>query len=326
MPALKLEVVSWPVLAAIALASAPVAASEPAIKVTLLGTGCPPAVMNRSGPATLVEAGGQSFVVDAGRGALQRLNQVGVNWREVKGVLFTHLHSDHVVGFPDLWLTGWLTRRREMPLLVWGPEGTRRMLGHLEQAYEYDIRIRQSDDMAAADGVTLRVEDIGAGVVYEAGGVKITAFEVDHAPVEPALGYRIDHAGHSVVLSGDTRYSSNLIRHAQGVDLLVHEVAVTESFLRAGHPAARAARIVAHHTTPEQAGLVFARTKPRLAVYSHVCLPDATEQDLVPPTRRHYAGPLEIGEDLMVVEVGEEISVRRPPIDCAAVSGQSRAF
>ncbi|MGB5102478.1 MAG: MBL fold metallo-hydrolase [Steroidobacteraceae bacterium] len=155
--------------------------------------------------------------------------------------------------------------------------------------------------------------------------MKITAFEVDHAPVEPALGYRFDHAGHSVVLSGDTRYSSNLIRHAQGVDLLVHEVAVPESFLRAGHPTARAAQIVAHHTTPEQAGLVFARTKPRLAVYSHVCLPGATEQDLVPPTRRHYAGPLEVGEDLMVVEVGEEISVRRTSIDCATVSGQSRA-
>lgn len=311
----KLRTVSWLALAASALACAPVAASSPAIKVTLLGTGCPPAVMNRFGPSTLVEAGGQMFVVDAGRGALQRLDQVDVNWGEVKGVLFTHLHSDHVVGFPDLWLTGWLTKRRETRLLVWGPKGTRHMLSHLEQAYEYDIRIRQADDKASADGVTLRVEDVGAGVVYESGGVKITAFEVDHAPVEPALGYRIDHAGHSVVLSGDTRYSSNLILHAQGVDLLVHEVAVPESFGRAGFPAERAARIVAHHVTPEQAGLVFSRTKPRLAVYSHVCLPGATEQDLVLPTRKNYAGPLAIGEDLMVIEVGEDISVRRSPVD-----------
>lgn len=311
----KLRKVSTIALAAIAIACAPLAIAGPAIKVTLLGTGCPPAAMNRFGPSTLVEAGGQKFVVDAGRGALQRLNQVGVNWREVKGVLFTHLHSDHVVGFPDLWLTGWLTRRRETPLLVWGPKGTRSMLSHLERAYEYDIRIRQSDDKASADGVSLRAEDIDEGVVYESGGVKVTAFAVDHAPVEPAFGYRIDHAGHSVVLSGDTRSSGNLIRHAQGVDLLVHEVATPESFLRAGFPADRAAQIVAHHVTPEEAGLVFSRTRPRLAVYSHVCLPGVTEQDLVPPTRRNYAGPLEVGEDLMVIEVGDEISVRRRVAD-----------
>jgi ribonuclease Z len=78
------------------------------ITVTLLGTGCPQAVMNRFGPSTLVEAGGQKFVFDAGRGALQRLTQLGVRWQDVQGVFLTHLHSDHVVGFPDLWLTGWL--------------------------------------------------------------------------------------------------------------------------------------------------------------------------------------------------------------------------
>src|ERR1044071_6827541 len=78
------------------------------IKITLLGTGWPPAVMNRFGPSTLVEAGGQKFIFDAGRGALQRLNQIKVRWQNVDGVFLTHLHSDHVVGFPDMWLTGWI--------------------------------------------------------------------------------------------------------------------------------------------------------------------------------------------------------------------------
>jgi ribonuclease Z len=295
------------------IAFGPAAAVGQDIKVTLLGTGCPPPVMNRFGPSILVEAGGQKFLFDAGRGALQRLAQLRIRWQDVDGVFLTHLHSDHVVGFPDLWLTGWLTGPgRDRPLPVWGPRGTKKMMLHLEQAYEFDIRIRLYDDRAAPDGVVILAEDINEGVALEKGGVKITAFEVDHKPVRPAFGYRVDHGGRSVVLSGDTRLSENLIRHAQGVDLLVHEVVAPETFPRAGARPERAQRVIDHHVTPEQAGEVFARTKPRLAVYSHIVLPSATEQDLIPPTRKTYSGPLEVGEDLMVIEVGERVEVRRP--------------
>lgn len=142
--------------------------------------------------------------------------------------------------------------------------------------------------------------------------MKITAFEVDHKPVKPAFGFRIDYWGRSVVLSGDTRISDNLIRHAQGVDLFVHEVAAPETFQRAGVRPERAKSVIEHHVTPEQAGEVFTKTKPRLAVYSHIVLPSATEQDLVPATRKTYAGPLEVGEDLMVTDVGDKVEVRKP--------------
>jgi ribonuclease Z len=200
-------------------------------------------------------------------GTLQRLTQLKVRWQDVNGVFLTHLHSDQIVGFPDLWLTGWLiVPGRSVPLQVWGPSGTSKMMSRIKQAYEYDISIRLANDGASPDGVMLVVEDISEGVVYNKGGVKVTAFEVDHAPVKPAFGYRIDYAGRSVVLSGDTRVSENLIRHAQGVDLLVHEVFVPETLQRAGVPPDRAKNIVAYHTTPEQAGQVFARAKPKLAV------------------------------------------------------------
>ena len=293
---------------------APRFAAAQDIKVTLLGTGAPPPVMHRFGPSILVEAAGQKYLFDAGRGAIQRLAQAKVRWQDVDGVLFTHLHSDHVVGFPDLWLTGWLVGPgRDRPLLVRGPRGTTKMMAHLEQAYEFDIRIRLYDDRAAPDGIVVLAQDVAEGVVLERDGLKITAFEVDHKPVKPAFGYRVDYGGRSVVLSGDTRISENVIRHARGVDLLIHEVVSPETFVRAGVRPERAKTVIEHHVTPEQAGEVFAKTKPRLAVYSHIVQPTATEQDLLPGTRKIYSGPVEVGEDLMVIEVGETVQVRRAP-------------
>jgi len=284
------------------------------IKVTLLGTGSPAPDITRFGPSTFVEAGGQKYLFDAGRGAMQRLNQIKARWQDVQGVFLTHLHSDHVVGFPDLWLTGWLVGPgRNIPLPVRGPRGTVKMMSLLEQAFDYDLRVRPYVDRAVPEGAVILAEDIGEGVALEKDGVRITAFEVDHTPVHPAFGYRIDYGGRSVVLSGDTRVSENLIRHAQGVDLLVHEVIAPDAIERAGTPPERAKTIASQHVTPEQAGEVFSRTMPRLAVYSHIILPTANEQDVVPQTRKTYAGPLELGEDLMVIEVGQKIEVRRPP-------------
>ena len=283
------------------------------MKVTLLGTGSPPPVMNRFGPSILVEAGDRKFLFDVGRGAMQRLTQTKTRWQDVDGVFFTHLHSDHVVGFPDVWLTGWLVSAgRNRPLEVWGPPGTEKMVSHLVQAFEFDIGFRISDDKARPEGVVINAHNVNPGVAYEQSGVKITAIKVDHAPVEPAYGYRIDYNGRSVVLSGDTRSSETLIRAAEGVDLLVHEVVSPETFYRAGINPERTKSVIAHHVTPEQAGEVFARTKPKLAVYSHMVQPTATSDDLIPGTRKTYDGPLEVGEDLMVIEVGKDVVVRRP--------------
>ena len=299
-------------LSPVARAQAPAASTDP-IRVTLLGTGTPRPLMDRFGPSILVEAGKEKLIVDVGRGAMQRLFQLGVSYADITGVLLTYLHSDHIVGLPDLWLTGWIISRRGTPLELWGPAGTRKMAAGLESAFSFDLDIRVRDDKVPAEGGRIIAHDIGEQVVFDRGGVKVTAFLVDHGLVRPALGYRVDAGGHSVVLSGDTRYSPNLISHAQGTDLLIHEVGVAsaEQMSRDAHTRT----IIAHHTTPEDAARVFNEVQPKLAVFSHIVLRGATADDAVRTTRLTYAGPLQLGEDLMRFHVGEAVTIERfvPP-------------
>lgn len=284
-------------------------ASPDHLKVILLGSGSGPLVnLNQFGASTLIEAGSVRLLFDCGRGATLRLTQVGVPIGSISRLFLTHLHSDHVIQIPDLLLAGWVGSGqgvgRTVALSVWGPKGTRDMMDHLQQAFAFDIHTRRDvDEKIPGEGIKVISHDITQGVVFDDESVKVTAFLVDHGPVAPAFGYRVDYRGHSVVLSGDTRVSENLVRFAQGVDLLVHEV-VDADATRARSTNAEA--IIAHHTTPEQAAEVFNRVKPRLAVYSHA----PKSESVMVLTRRTYTGPLQGPEDMLTIEIGENIDVR----------------
>ena len=279
-------------------------------RVTLLGTGTPVLRLDRFGPSILVEAGDQRLVFDAGRGAAQRLEQLGVPFRGIDAIFLTHLHSDHIVGLPDLWLTGWILSRRATPWELFGPAGTAAMAGHLTQAFAFDIDIRTKEAGQDPAGGRLVAHDIQPGVVYERGGVKVIAFLVDHGVVAPAFGYRIEHDHRTVVLSGDTKFSPELIARAHGADLLVHEVALAPADVG---PSAPYYRALALHTTPEQAAEVFTRARPALAVYSHVVVfGGRPEAEIMSRTRPGYAGPLLLGQDLMSVAVGDTVATPRP--------------
>jgi ribonuclease Z len=290
---------------------APVAADE--FRVTLLGTGSPAPVMRRFGPGVLVQAGGKTLLIDCGRGTTQRLMQAGLRLGQVDALFLTHLHSDHIVGIPDLWLTGWLEAayaQRKGPFVVHGPAGTQALMDGLTRAYQWDIQARIADQNLSPASIAAQVTEFKEGVVYDQGGVKVTAIEVDHGELlKPAFGFRVDYAGRSVTISGDTRFSENLIRHAAGTDLLIHQVAaVREELLK--NPVFKV--ILAHHTQPDEAGTLFTRVKPKLAVYYHFVLlgapgiPPVTEADVVALTRRNYAGPLVVGEDLMAFRLDRD--------------------
>jgi ribonuclease Z len=291
------------------------AAGPPAgtVQVTLLGTGNPRPSMERFGQAILVEAGPERLLIDAGRGAAQRLFAIGA--REalvgVGAVFFTHLHSDHVVGLPDLWLTSWVFGRAKA-LEVVGPPGTADMSRHLEQAYQWDITMRTRDEGFPREGVRLAARDVPPGVVFDRNGVRVTAFAVEHGGVTaPAYGYRVDYAGRSVAVSGDTVLHEPMLEHVRGVDVFIHEVISPEvEMRRAAVPDPEAVkRILAHHTSPEQVGTLFTQAKVRLGVLSHVVPSPTTAEDLVGPTRRTYAGPLAVGYDLMTMVIGQTVDV-----------------
>jgi ribonuclease Z len=291
---------------------AALAADQPTIKVTLLGTAAGPIVrVDRYQTTTVVEAGGEKLLFDCGRGVLLRMVEAGIPIDSVNKVFLTHLHSDHVVDLPDMLLTPWAGRTaRKVPLEVWGPDGTVDMMDNLQKAFAYDIHIRRDvDEKFSPEGIKVISHDVKEGVVYEKNGVKVTAFFVDHGPVKPAFGYRVDYAGRSVALSGDTRPSDNLVKFSKGVDVLIHEAFDPEAFrkIRSGFNAAQTESIIAHHTTPEQAGEIFTKVSPKLTVLSHT----SGSPELLAKVKKSYAGRLEMGDDLMVIEIGETVTVRR---------------
>ena len=275
--------------------------------------------MRRFGPGVLIQAGGKTLLIDCGRGTTQRLLQSGLRLGQVDAVFLTHLHSDHVVGIPDLWLTGWLEAgfgQRKGPFRVYGPAGSQNLMDGLVKSYDWDIKARIADQKLDPANLRPEVTEIKQGVMYDKSGVTVTAFDVAHGELlKPAFGFRIEYGGRSVTISGDTRFSENLISYATGTDLLIHQVAAVREELLAS-PVFKS--ILSHHTKPDEAGTVFTRVKPKLAVYYHLSLlgtakvPSVTEQEVIEMTRKTYSGPLLVGEDLMAFRIDADRVVQLP--------------
>ena len=308
-------------LAILAGASPPKAvAADDEIRLTFLGTGAPRPSKRRYGPSILVEAGDYKLLVDAGPGMRERLFEAGgfELFTAVDHILITHLHFDHTISVPGLWLTGWLFGRKE-PMKVFGPVGTAAMMEHFRAAYDWDINYRTIVGVPEAGSEIIAV-DIGPGVFFEQDGLRIAAFNVEHMPIDidtgrslglegATIGYRIDYRGRSVLFSGDTRSTpeSDIIEVGKGVDVLIHETQVPAP---GDSPEARLANVsLVVHSTPAQVAHVFRETKPRLGVYSHIIPPEIGAEELLPMT--DYAGEMLVAEDLMTLTIGDEISVGR---------------
>lgn len=277
-------------------------AEDDNLVVTLLGTGTPTLQPDRYSSANLVQAGGLNLLFDAGRGASIRLGQMGQTPGTLDAVFLTHFHSDHVNGLADIFTTGYIVgatlKGRTEPMDLYGPVGTQELANGLLLAHRWDMDTRIVDEGTPEAATQINVFEAEQGVVFDQNGVKVTAFSVDHGDnITHALGYRVDYKGKSVVISGDTTYDETVIEQAKGVDLLIHETGLATPELME-RPAVQ--KIMAHHTSPEEVGRVFEQAAPKLAVYTHmVLLGGRLVDEVIAQTRRHYDGPLVIGEDLM---------------------------
>ena len=273
------------------------------IEITLLGTGSPLVDPARGGPATLVRAGGATFLFDCGRAALMRAAAVGVAANQLTALVLTHLHSDHITDLNDVITSRWVTTFAPSPLRIVGPPGTRTVVDGLLASLAPDIsyRLAHHDDLTWDPGVV--VEEHPEGVVFEEGGVRIVAAPTDHRPVHPSVGYRVEHDGASVVIAGDTVPCSGLDSLCDGADALVHTV-IREDLVRQ-IPVARLQDILDYHSSVEQAAQTATRAGVGTLVLTHYVPPmqPGTEDEWRSLASAHFDGPIELGDDLHRVEV-----------------------
>lgn len=293
------------------------------LHVALCGTGSPLPNPSRAGPCNVVIAGRRIFVVDIGEGGARNINLMGIPTGRVEALLLTHFHSDHIDGMGPLMLGRWTSATRTTPLPVYGPTGVEQVVAGFNAAYRLDQGYRTIHHGAAiappsgagwvAQPFALPLAGEGdTQLLLNSEGLKITAIRVDHGPVGPAVGYRFDYKGRSVVISGDTGPTNSLITAARGADLLVHEAlqprmvgVMTARLDKQGAKAlAQITRdIVNYHSSPEAAAEVAQAAGVRQLILSHI-VPSL-------PTRTFYAtflgnaparfrGPIIIGEDGMI--------------------------
>lgn len=267
-------------------------------QIVMLGTGAPPPTPNRFGPATAIVVGDRAYIVDAGAGVVRRAAaaaEKGIPALEpakIAVVFLTHLHSDHTVGLPDLIFTPWVMNRPE--LAIYGPEGTEQMTQHILAAWSLDIQIR-TQGMEHKRPLVVHAYDAKPGVVYQDERVKVTAFPVAHGEWKQAFGYRFDTPDRSIVISGDTSPTDEIVRQCHGCDVLIHE---------AYSPGAKVpvmpdwdAYRLKYHTSTAQLADIAARAKPGLLILYHSG-GRAPDEQLLGEVRRTYRGKVVMSHDL----------------------------
>jgi len=298
---------AWPVPGARAADAPPAAAAGPASRLILLGTaGGPTPKPNRSAPAQVIVVGGVSYVVDCGNGVARQMVLAKLKLASIRQVFITHQHSDHNADYGNLLLLAWATDLAHR-VDTWGPPPLAEMTRLTLALNDYDIRTRMADEGRPPLSDLIFPHEIAAdGVVMQDANVKVTAALVEHPPVAPAFAYRFDCPDRSIVISGDTQPSKNLVRLAQGADVLVHEVMHLPSLeaLIATEPNAKTLRehLLASHTTTEQVGRLATEAGVKTLVLSHFVpggYPFLKDEVWLDAVRPYFAGRLVVGRDLL---------------------------
>ena len=281
------------------------------MRIIILGSGTPRPNIERFSQSILIEVNDEKLLFDSGRGATIRLNQANIPLKEIKKVFLTHLHSDHTIGLSDIIMTGWIYQRDGV-LNIYGPKGTIGLVDNLKKAYSEDISIRTvPPENHSLEGLKTKVIEIEEGLIYQKEKLKVYAIRVDHGGgVKNAFGYKIVNDDQSIIISGDTNYSSNLIKHAKYCDVLIHEIAsAPEKLIKKN---AKIQGLMNYHTTPDEMARVIESIKPRLTILTHVlALGGVSEKSIVKKIKNLNKKSYKIimAYDLMAIDVKKDIQI-----------------
>ena len=270
-------------------------------QVVLLGSGTPVPDGNKAEASVAIVTDDTAYVVDLGSGAVERATQAAERGIEAlrlpARVFITHLHSDHVLDYPELLWTVWW--RRPTPIVAYGPRGLRALTESLVTAFGEDIRSREEAvQPIETRGYQAEVHEIDGTLRYEDDRVRVTGFPVCHAGMD-AYGYRFETADRTVVVSGDTTFCERVIDASRGADVLLHEVFSERGLAQRTADWQRYHR--AAHTSPQQIARVANQAKPGLVVLYHQLYFGVSDDVLVDEVRAAgYEGPLVSGRDLDV--------------------------
>ena len=295
--------------ALIAAAGLPARADTPRAKtrLILLGTGGGPRPRAASSaPAQVIVANGAAYVVDCGDGVARQLALAGVPLPSLRNVFITHQHSDHNADYGNLLWLAWASGLRT-PVDAWGPAPLARMTKLFLEMNATDIEARIADEGRPPLAPLIRPHELTqGGLVMQDDNLKVTAAVVHHPPMVPSFAFRFDAPDRSIVISGDTTPSADLIKLAKGADVLVHDAlfvpGVDRLVARVPNASTLKQSILSHHTTAEDAGRVASAAGVKQLVLSHLVPPDdaaVTEDMWIAAARTHYAGPIVVGKDLL---------------------------
>jgi len=287
------------------------------LNVILCGAGSPLPDPTRAGPCTIIQAGDQMLAIDAGSGSPRNFGPMGLPGGEIDAVFLTHFHSDHMDGLGELMLQRWAGGGHAQALPVYGPPGVDAIVAGFNQAYALDVGYRVDHhgepvlprSGAGGEARVFPMPGPEGALVYSADGLKVTAFPVDHAPISPALGYRFDYQGRSVMLTGDTIATPTLDTFARGVDVMVSEALSPELVGLLATAARRAGNerigtimddILDYHISPVQAAEIAQRAGAGYLLFTHIVPPlpvRLLEASFLKGVSEAYGGPVQVGRD-----------------------------
>ena len=279
-------------------------------KLIILGSGTPNPDPERYGSGYAIIVNESAYIVDFGPGIVRRISAMSPSWggefpsmelQKINIAFLTHIHSDHSGALADLILTPWIMGRDE-PLKLYGPPGLDAMSKNITEAYIDDINYRLYGSQPANKlGFTTQVSEISSdGVIFKDENVEVTAFKNAHGDFENSFGFLFTTKDKKILLSGDTAVSENLKKYGKDLDILVHEVFSSETFVNK----TKDWQIYhqAHHTSSIDLGIIADELKPKKLVLSHILFWGASEESLINDVKKNFNGETIIANDLMVIE------------------------